>query len=660
MKKGMEALVFLYEAFNLWSCMFVGSIEWSKLAPTAVFLYGSGKSLDMYKGYGERAGFYAILALFLVAAVCMLTKDATVGPRAMQKHNIALRHRLSTSSSWKEFFLGKEGKKKKRKTFSAREWRFHLTVFFQYFFFEFLFMPGLSISLVILNCYADRSDPNNPHSKRIYLFRPMGGKQECWQDGHGIDSFIGVFMAIVIYTCAIYHKRQKMRQASTTVLNLFFEIFYSMIKAALTVIAVCFPEAQSGKLLMYACVASFGLLALVNYKTQPCKGYGTVINSYRAATFAIGVVTSLLAVLVNEVFESTETKNIAAAIWIAMLFPVAGFAYEYNMLCASLLSGDVPEDKTISDLLKTHKDAKGNTNVGGLNVQRIAGNCVARLLHINANSSDVILLAQQVLWQSTQNRQSLSNLHHGLSGIFGFFSPNSIQSSILLVKSGSTSDDERTRMQGDSSRSARRRITQSMGRVLADHVVQNPYLHNIVVNSQRFLMPIPVKAIKQGELRHLELFEISLGEAEILKGLFKYVLREFGPRALPDTIELGCSEVRARRMLMSLPRGEERLEKLERGEVSRRLVLNVRSIMDNSCDYALDLSNHFLTTADMLLVMYFLKQNDSIYTLNFSANCLDAGSLLMLAEKFSDPDQECRVRELDLSDNFNSNNITLY
>ena len=191
-----------------------------------------------------------------------------------------------------------------------------------------------------------------------------------------------------------------------------------------------------------------------------------------------------------------------------------------------------------------------------------------------------------------------------------------------------------------------------MGRVLADHVVQNPYLHNIVVNSQRFLMPIPVKAIKQGELRHLELFEISLGEAEILKGLFKYVLREFGPRALPDTIELGCSEVRARRMLMSLPRGEERLEKLERGEVSRRLVLNVRSIMDNSCDYALDLSNHFLTTADMLLVMYFLKQNDSIYTLNFSANCLDAGSLLMLAEKFSDPDQECRVRELDLSDNF--------
>ena len=84
MKKGMEAVVFLYEAFNLWSCMFVSSIEWSNLAPTDVFLYGSAKSLDIYRGLGERAGFYAVLSLFLVAAVCMLTKDATVGPRAMQ------------------------------------------------------------------------------------------------------------------------------------------------------------------------------------------------------------------------------------------------------------------------------------------------------------------------------------------------------------------------------------------------------------------------------------------------------------------------------------------------------------------------------------------------------------------------------------------------
>ena len=49
-KKVLEAFIFLYEAFNLWSCLFVYSIEWPKLAPTQVFSYGSFKELDLYAG----------------------------------------------------------------------------------------------------------------------------------------------------------------------------------------------------------------------------------------------------------------------------------------------------------------------------------------------------------------------------------------------------------------------------------------------------------------------------------------------------------------------------------------------------------------------------------------------------------------------------------
>ncbi len=63
LKQCADAFMFLYEAFNLWSCMFVGSIEWPRLAPTNVFLYGSGKALELWSGFGGRAGFYAILSL---------------------------------------------------------------------------------------------------------------------------------------------------------------------------------------------------------------------------------------------------------------------------------------------------------------------------------------------------------------------------------------------------------------------------------------------------------------------------------------------------------------------------------------------------------------------------------------------------------------------
>ena len=144
---------------------------------------------------------------------------------------------------------------------------------------------------------------------------------------------VGVGMAVLIYTYAIYHKRQKMRKASTVVFNLIFELFYSMIKALLTVLAVCYPDAQNADFLLWAGLASFVLLEVVNHVVQPCKGYGTIINSYRASTFAIGTVTAILAILVNKFFKSQETKNVSAAIWIAMLFPVSGFFLRMNLTC---------------------------------------------------------------------------------------------------------------------------------------------------------------------------------------------------------------------------------------------------------------------------------------------------------------------------------------
>ena len=94
-KAVLEGVIFLYEAFNLWSCLFVYSIEWPKLAPSQAFNYGSFKSLELYKGMyngkesPERVVFYLVLSFFFIAACAMLTKDATVGPKTIQKHNIA-------------------------------------------------------------------------------------------------------------------------------------------------------------------------------------------------------------------------------------------------------------------------------------------------------------------------------------------------------------------------------------------------------------------------------------------------------------------------------------------------------------------------------------------------------------------------------------------
>ena len=670
MKTAMEAVIFVYEAFNLWSCMFVSSIEWPKLAPTNIFLYGSAKSLDMYKLLGERVGFYAILSLFFLAALCMLVKDATVGSRAMQRHNIALRNRLVTSHTWREFFFGpKSGRSSKSRRFTGREWRFHLTVFAQYVFFELLFMPGLSIALVILNCQAARLDPSDSNSKRIYVFQPLvsgsgaENRKLCWEDGHGIDSFVGVFMAVVIYSCAIYHKRQKMRKASTVVFSLFFEIFYSMIKAALTVIAVCFPAAMDTALLLWGCLAAFSFLSVVNHKVQPCKGYGTVINAYRASTFAVGIITSILAVLVNEFFKSQETKNIAAAIWIALLFPVIGFAYQYCMLSASMMSGDVPQDKTIADLLKSHA-SEGNSKglVGGLNVQRIAGSCVARLYHIDPQAKDVAILSQLMLYESTRSKLGLSNLHHGLSGVFGFFAPSEVGKQTALTVSH-VSREKVTLLQDLDSRSGvRRKITASQGQVLGLHVVQNPYVESLVVNASRMLYPIPVKDIKEGRVSNLRWMDASRGESEILTKLFDYVYSNFSTAQLPTTVEFTKSPVRIARLESDFNMDSEAdpSSPTRKEEMIPSVTIDVQSMLDTldgdldsmPMGFALDLSKHYLTSADMVLIMYLLKQNRNILALDLSDNMLDASSLPLIAEKFEKhPNLDCRMRDLYLHGN---------
>ena len=306
-------MIFLYEAFNLWSCLFVYSIEWPKLAPSQAFNYGSFKSLELYKGMyngkesPERVVFYLVLSFFFIAACAMLTKDATVGPKTIQKHNIALRNRLVTSGSWKEFFFGRKGSggvgagKSARISIAHgqaavkgmaplkwREIRYHATIFSQYLFFELLFMPGLSLALVVLNCEPGREVAGDPNSRRVYYFRPSllssgaGSQEECWEGGHGTDSIVGVLMAVVIYTCAIYHKRQKMRKASplssTSCLRSSL-----MIKALLTVAAVCFPSAGDGGLPALVVPRCFVVLEVVNHLLQPCKGYGTLTNSYRQA-----------------------------------------------------------------------------------------------------------------------------------------------------------------------------------------------------------------------------------------------------------------------------------------------------------------------------------------------------------------------------------------
>ena len=656
-KAVLEGVIFLYEAFNLWSCLFVYSIEWPKLAPSQAFNYGSFKSLELYKGMyngkesPERVVFYLVLSFFFIAACAMLTKDATVGPKTIQKHNIALRNRLVTSGSWKEFFFGRKGSggvgagKSARISIAHgqaavkgmaplkwREIRYHATIFSQYLFFELLFMPGLSLALVVLNCEPGREVAGDPNSRRVYYFRPSllssgaGSQEECWEGGHGTDSIVGVLMAVVIYTCAIYHKRQKMRKASTIVFNFMFEIFYSMIKALLTVAAVCFPSAGDGDFLLWSCLGCFVVLEVVNHLLQPCKGYGTLTNSYRASTFAVGTITSVLAILVNKTFHKDETKNIAAAIWIAMLLPVVGFAYEYNMLCSSLASGDVPEDKTVADLLQfQEREGRKTAIVGGLNVQRIAGSCVARLFHIDPRARDVAVLSQIMLEQSTRLRVSLGNLNHGLAGVFGFFAPSEVTKNVALTTSTIAHEDGDYLLSQelDSRSGVRKKITRSQGRVLSGHVLQNQNMVEISVNASRLLYPIPVEALKEGKLGHFDWYDATTGESEIVKGVMDYVYNTFGSKALPKTITFGKTPTRMTRLIQDydLAHKSGMMQTDEVGLVnieSDCVTVDVKSLIDpldfdSSGDFAdtfaLDLSKHFLTTADWILLEPLIARN---------------------------------------------------
>ncbi|QDZ26081.1 hypothetical protein HOP50_20g86320 [Chloropicon primus] len=704
-KKILEGLIFLYEAFNLWSCLFVSSVEWPKLAPTEAFAYGSFKSLHLYKGMynggasGERIVFYLILVLFFIAACCMLVKDATVGPKLMQKHNIALRNRLVTSANWNEFFFGRapikspssnpksnritvvHGAKLQTKGMDMlefREIRFHLAIFMQYLFFEFLFMPGLSVALVVLNCQPAREDALDPDSRRVYLFTPSSlsprsqGNQEyyyCWEGGHGVDSVVGVFMAVLIYTCAIYHKRQKMRKASTVVYNLIFEIFYAMVKALLTVVAVCYSNAQNGSILLWGALACFVVLEVVNHLMQPCKGYGTMVNSCRASTFAIGTVTSVLAILVTKYFESDATKNISAAIWIAMLFPVSGFAYEYNMLSASLAKGDVPEDKTIADLLQfQERGGRKSAIVGGLNVQRIAGSCVARLFHIDPRARDVAVLSQIMLHQSTKSRMSLGNLNHGLSGVFGFFSPSEVGKNVALTASTIAREDGDYLLSQelDSRSGVRRVITREQGRILAGHVLQNNNIEEVAVNASRLLYPIPLMALKEGKIAHFDWFDASAGESEILKAIIEYVYSTFSAKALPKTISFGKSTSRIARLMKDFDL-EGKVGLFEQGPAGLVQIdpdcvtVDVASLIDPldfdtsgrefTNAFALDLSQHFLTTADMIVLVHLMKPNNCLQSLDLSDNCLDAQSLPLLSSLFEAQKESSRLKELHLFGN---------
>ena len=272
MKQAFEIVIVLYEAYNLWSCLFQYSIYWSDKAPTKeVFLYGTLKLYDAFNA----STYLAVLAIFMLAAFLVILKDYCVTHQEMRQYRLRLRTRLVTSPTWREFTSHEWG---------TEEVFFHVQLFIQYLFFEFLFMPGLSISLGVLNCVQvnGMSGVNGSGSggSREYRMRGDDGI-ECWNGAHEIYAIVGVLTSTVIYSCALWHMRQKMRKSSTIVYNFPFELFYTMMKALLTGIAVGFPEAHQGKLLLWTGLSIFALLCFVNFNMQPCKGYGTVINSIR-------------------------------------------------------------------------------------------------------------------------------------------------------------------------------------------------------------------------------------------------------------------------------------------------------------------------------------------------------------------------------------------
>ena len=145
----------------------------------------------------------------------------------------------------------------------------------------------------------------------------------------------------------------------------------------------------------------------------------------------------------------------------------------------------------------------------------------------------------------------------------------------------------------------------------------------ISVNASRLLYPIPVEALKEGKLGHFDWYDATTGESEIVKGVMDYVYNTFGSKALPKTITFGKTPTRMTRLIQDydLAHKSSMMQTDEVGLVnieSDCVTVDVKSLIDpldfdSSGDFAdtfaLDLSKHFLTTADWILLEPLIARN---------------------------------------------------
>ena len=156
------------------------------------------------------------------------------------------------------------------------------------------------------------------------------------------------------------------------------------------------------------------------------------------ATFAVGIVTAVLGLVATVYISDENRRKVAGVIWLVVLLPLTGFAYNYNMLAVSLKSGAVPSHMTLADLI-----AEDET-VGGLNVQRIASSSVAELIHISEDIGALSHLVHLMLAKAANGgRRQKANMAHGLKGIFGDFAPASLVHNSLLVPPRKAAEGER-------------------------------------------------------------------------------------------------------------------------------------------------------------------------------------------------------------------------
>ena len=328
------------------------------------------------------------------------------------------------------------------------------------------------------------------------------------------------------------------------------------------------------------------------------------------ATFAVGIVTAVLGLVATVYISDENRRKVAGVIWLVVLLPLTGFAYNYNMLAVSLKSGAVPSHMTLADLI-----AEDET-VGGLNVQRIASSSVAELIHISEDIGALSHLVHLMLAKAANGgRRQKANMAHGLKGIFGDFAPASLVHNSLLVPPRKAAEGERgggERGEGNVGGD----MSFEEGTLLGKLLVRNRWTETVSVNPDRD-DAIPMHDIMRGALQRWDARGASAAEAALLLVFFQELEQQDKAHFIPS-LDLGPTKGKGESS------GEGKGREGE-GEGASGVTLDSQALLRSTQDSHLDLSEAGLATPDLILISFFLKRNTSVRSLDLSGSHNDGG-----------------------------------